>query len=48
MLTVTVSKEINGKTVKVSTEALNEDSTTISEFNSEVQKVIGRLFDKES
>jgi len=48
MLTITVAKEINGKTVKVSTEALDEDNVKLSELNSELHRVIGELLDRET
>ncbi len=48
MLTITVAKEINGKTVKLETKKIDEDTVTLSEFNSELHAVIGALLDKES
>lgn len=47
MLTITVTKEINGKNVKVSTKPFDEDTTKLSELNSDLQEVIGKLLDKE-
>ena len=47
MLTITVTKEINGKNVKVSTKAFDEDTFKLSELNSEIQEAIGKLLDKE-
>lgn len=47
MLTITVTKEINGKNVKVSSKPFDEDSTKLSELNSELQELIGKLLDKE-
>lgn len=48
MLTITVAKEINGKTVKVSTKAIDEDTAKMSELESELQKAISKLLDKET
>lgn len=48
MLTITVSKEINGKIENVSTPALDENSVTVTELNSEVQCAINKLLDIES
>lgn len=47
MLTITVTKEINGKNVKVSTKPFDEDTFKLSELNSELQEAIGKLLDKE-
>jgi len=47
MLTVVVKKEIDGKEVTLGTK-IDENTVSITEFNRELQTIIGTLLDKES
>ena len=47
MITITVTKNINGKNVNIKTEPIDEDSATVSKLNEAVQDAISRLLDKE-
>lgn len=47
MLNITITKEIAGKATKVAAR-IDEDTTSLSEFNAEIHGLIGALLDKES
>lgn len=47
MLSITITKEINGKNEKFATR-IDEDTAPMSELNEEIQILIGALLDKES
>lgn len=47
MITITVSKTINGKNVSIDTNPIDEDSASVAELNDAVQDAIARLLDKE-